>query len=69
MKKTNLHSWKKQRESIKRIFLAIILALIVILAVGCRSRHWGGGHDNDGYDRNSGRGCSSQFVERAVSTI
>ncbi len=69
MRKINTHGWKRQRKSMKRIAFAIILALIVFLAVGCRGRHWGGGHDNDGYDRNGGHGCSSQFVESVVEII
>ena len=66
MKKINSQGWKRQSESIKRIAFAIILALIVLLAVGCRGRHWGGGHDDDGYDRGGEHGCSSQFVESFV---
>lgn len=62
-KKLNLHGWKGQSESIKRLTLAVILVLIVLMAVGCRGRHWCGGHGDDGYDRGGGHGCSSQFVE------
>lgn len=69
MRKINMHVWKRQRESMKRIIFTIILVLIVFLAVGCRGRHWCGGHDDGGYDRNGGHGCSSQFVESVVDII
>jgi hypothetical protein len=69
MRKSNKHGWKIQRKSMERIAFAIILALIVLLAVGCRGRHWGGGHCDDGYGRNGGHGCSSQFVESVVDII
>jgi hypothetical protein len=61
-----MHGWKRQSKSMKRIAFAIILALIVLLAVGCRGRHWGGGHSDDG---NGGHGCNSQFVESGVDTL
>lgn len=63
MKKMNSHSWKRQSESIKRITLAVIFVLIVLMAVGCRGRHRGGGHGDDGYARHGGHGCSSQIFE------
>jgi hypothetical protein len=66
MRKMNMNGCKRQRKSMKRIAFAIILALIVFLAVGCRSRHWGGGHSDDG---NGGHGCSSQFVESVADTL
>lgn len=63
MKKMNSQSWKRQSETSKRISLAVILVLIVLMAVGCKGRHWDGGHGDDGYGRDGGHGCSSPFVE------
>lgn len=68
MKKNNMQGLKRSAGSKKRIIYAVLLALILFGAIGCRGGHRGG-HDDGLDDRSGGHGCRSQFAKYIADII